>query len=206
MLTEQGFDRWAEGYDASVDRSQEAGSYPFAGYRQVQDAIARQVLAKDRPAVLDIGFGTGVLTARLYQAGCEIYGQDFSAEMIAIAREKMPEARLFAGDFTQGLVPELAGQDYDFILATYSLHHLTDGAKVRFLRALRARLRPGGAILIGDVAFATRAELTACRAAAGENWDGEVYFVAEELRESFPGLEFEKLSPCAGVLRLSRED
>ena len=205
MLTEQGFDRWAEDYDASVGRSDGEGSYPFAGYQWVQDAIARRVLAKDRPAVLDIGFGTGVLTARLYRAGCEVFGQDFSAEMTAIAREKMPLARLYPGDFTQGLVPELAGRDYDFILATYSLHHLADGEKVRFLKALRQRLRPGGAILLGDVAFETRAELEACRAAAGEDWDGEeAYFVAEELRPHFPELQFQRMSPCAGVLTLER--
>ena len=86
VLTGQGFDRWAEDYDASVDRSDAEGSYPFAGYQRVQDAIVRRVLAKGQPVVLDIGFGTGVLTERLYQAGCEVYGQDFSSEMIAIVR------------------------------------------------------------------------------------------------------------------------
>ena len=29
MLKGQGFDRWAEGNDASVDRSDEEGGYPF---------------------------------------------------------------------------------------------------------------------------------------------------------------------------------
>ena len=123
--------------------------------------------------------------------------------MLSAARGKMPEAQLFLGDLSHGLAPELAGQDYDCIVATYSLHHLADGEKVRFLRELRAHLRPGGAILIGDVAFATRAELAACQAAAGESWDEEeVYFVADELREAFPRLRFEKLSPCAGLLTL----
>ena len=60
-----------------------------------------------------------------------------------------------------------------------------------------------GAILIGDVAFESRAALEACRAAAGESWDGEeVYFVADELREALPGSRFEKLSSCAGILTL----
>ena len=105
--------------------------------------------------------------------------------------------------FPQNYSPELAGRDYDCIVATYSLHHLADGEKVRFLRELQAHLRPGGAILIGDVAFATRAELAACQAAAGESWDEEeVYFVADELREAFPQLRFVKLSPCAGLLTL----
>lgn len=203
MLNEKGFDRWAEDYDADTARSDGEGSYPFAGYRRVLDTIARRVLARGTPTVLDIGFGTGTLTERLYRAGCEVFGQDFSPEMLAAARERMPEAALWLGDFRRGLVPELAGRDYDCIVATYSLHHLADGEKVHFLRELQGRLRPGGEILVGDVAFGTRAELEACRAGAGEAWDEEeVYFVADELRRDFPGLRFAKLSPCAGLLTL----
>ena len=203
MLNERGFDRWAEDYEAYVARSDGEGSYPFAGYQRVLDTVARRVLARGTPRVLDLGFGTGTLTERFYRAGCQVFGQDFSPEMLAIARGKMPEAGLFLGDLARGLAPELAERDYDCIVATYSLHHLTDGEKVRFLRESRERLRPGGAILIGDVAFENRAALEACRAAAGERWDGEeVYFAVDELREDFPELRFEKLSSCAGILTL----
>ena len=205
MLNEEGFDRWAEDYDADTARSDGEGSYPFAGYRRVLDAIARRVLGRGTPAVLDIGFGTGTLTERLYRAGCEVFGQDFSPEMLAAARERMPGAALWLGDFRRGLVPALAEREYECIVATYSLHHLTDGEKTAFLRELQGRLRPGGEILVGDVAFETRAELEACRAGAGEAWDEEeVYFVADELRRELPGLRFEKLSPCAGVLCLGK--
>ena len=206
MLNEDGFDRWAEDYDGDTAKSDGEGSYPFAGYQRVLNTIARRVLARGTPTVLDIGFGTGTLTERLYRAGCQVFGQDFSPEMLAAARERMPEATLRLGDFRRGLVPALAEREYECIVATYSLHHLTDGEKTAFLRELRGRLRPGGEILVGDVAFETRAELEACRAGAGEAWDEEeVYFVAGELRRDFPGLRFEKLSPCAGVLSLGKE-
>ena len=130
----------------------------------------------------------------------------YSYDTLSYFRERMPEATLRLGDFRRGLVPALAEREYECIVATYSLHHLTDGEKTAFLRELRGRLRPGGEILVGDVAFETRAELEACRAGAGEAWDEEeVYFVAGELRRDFPGLRFEKLSPCAGVLSLGKE-
>lgn len=102
MLNEKGFDHWAEDYDADTARSDGEGSYPFAGYRRVLDTIARRVLARGTPTVLDIGFGTGTLTERLYRAGCEVFGQDFSPEMLAAARERMPEAALWLGDFRRG--------------------------------------------------------------------------------------------------------
>jgi putative AdoMet-dependent methyltransferase len=70
-------------------------------------------MKKANAVVLDIGFGTGTLTTKLYENGCTIYGQDFSARMIELASEKMPGAHLYQGDFTQGLVEPLQTQNYD---------------------------------------------------------------------------------------------
>ena len=61
MLNNTGFDQWADGYDRSVARSDAAGSYPFAGYQEILDAIVDRVTAHGGGAVLDIGFGTGTL-------------------------------------------------------------------------------------------------------------------------------------------------
>ncbi len=205
MLNQKGFDLWADGYDRAVGLSDEENSYPFAGYREVLGEIYRRVMARPGAAVLDLGFGTGTLTAKLFEGGCDVYGQDFSSRMIELASGKMPGAHLYQGDFSRGLAEPLRGREYDFIVATYSLHHLTDPQKVSFLRDLRERLKPGGEILMGDVAFAARTELEACRQEAGEDWDGdEVYFVAEELEKALPGLSFERISFCAGILSLER--
>ena len=205
MLDKKGFDLWADGYDVSVGLSDEENTYPFAGYKTVLNSIYRTVLAKPKATVLDIGFGTGALTAKLYEQGCTIYGQDFSARMIELAAAKMPGAHLYQGDFTLGLAEPLRQRRYDFIIATYSLHHLTDPQKTVFLKDLLALLKENGQILIGDVAFETRADLDRCRKTAGDEWDDEeIYFVADELRRSFPTPSFEKMSHCAGVLSLIR--
>ena len=205
MLDKKGFDLWADGYDVSVGLSDEQNTYPFAGYKTVLNSIYRTVLAKPKATVLDIGFGTGTLTAKLYEQGCTIYGQDFSARMIELAAAKMPGAHLYQGDFTLGLAEPLRQRRYDFIIATYSLHHLTDQQKTVFLTDLLNRLNEGGCILIGDVAFETRADLVRCRKTAGDEWDDEeIYFVADELKRSFSTLSFKKISKCAGVLSLIR--
>ena len=204
MLDQKGFDLWADGYDKAVGLSDEDNSYPFAGYKAVLGSIFQTVMQKPGAAVLDIGFGTGTLTAKLYENGCTVFGQDFSDRMIELASRKMPLARLYRGDFSQGLAGPLTERRYDFIIATYSLHHLTDDRKIPFLHALLTLLKEDGKILIGDVAFASRAQLEQCRSEAGSEWDEEEsYFVADELRGAFPALVFTPLSHCAGVLSLS---
>ncbi|WP_442909458.1 class I SAM-dependent methyltransferase [Holdemanella sp.] len=52
---------------------------------------------------MDIGFGTGTLTTKLYEQGCSIYGQDFSSRMIELSSEKMPNAHLYQGTFQKSL-------------------------------------------------------------------------------------------------------
>lgn len=205
MLNNKGFDLWADGYDKSVGLSDEANTYPFVGYKRVLAAIFQAVMQTPSASVLDIGFGTAVLTAKLYEQGCTIYGQDFSSRMIELASAKMPDAHLYQGDFTTGLVEPLRDRRYDAIIATYALHHLTDAQKIVFLSALRGCLNENGKILIGDVAFETRSALNQCRQEAGAQWDDdEIYFVIEELKKDFPDLSFTQLSPCAGVLTISR--
>ncbi len=204
MLDKNGFDLWADGYDKTVGISDEENSYPFAGYKEILARIYQLVLAKGKSTVLDIGFGTGTLTQKLYEQGCEVWGQDFSSRMIDLASAKMPNAHLFAGDFSQGLVKPLLQNSYDFIIATYSLHHLTDDDKITLIQSLLDLLKGDGIILIGDVAFANRTDLVHCQREVGEEWDDdEIYFVFEELQKAFPKMKFEQISHCAGLLSLS---
>lgn len=203
MLDCKGFDLWADGYDQCVGLSDENDTYPFAGYKQILNEIYNRVLTGKGRAVLDIGFGTGVLTAKLYGQGCRIWGQDFSGQMIRLAKEKMPEAELYQGDFSNGLTPELEQNRYDAIIATYSLHHLTDGQKTELIKNLLTLLKEDGCIYIGDVAFETRAELERCRELAGDEWDDEeIYFAADEFIKLFPQAAFERFSFCSGLLTL----
>lgn len=205
MLNSNGFDVWADGYDESVRLADENDAYPFAGYATILREIYGRVCASGAKTVLDIGFGTGTLAGQLYQQGCDVFGQDFSSRMIQLAQGKMPRAKLYQGDFSLGLVQKLKQQRYDAIIATYALHHLTDEQKVAFLQELLPLLQDNGCIYVGDVAFATRAQLEQCKAQAGDDWDAsEIYFVYDELKQAFPQLQFEPVSHCAGLLTLKK--
>ncbi|WP_026659338.1 class I SAM-dependent methyltransferase [Butyrivibrio sp. AC2005] len=205
MLDNRGFDLWADGYDAAVGLSDEEDRYPFAGYKNVLGGIFQEVMTKENACVLDIGFGTGTLTTKLYENGCVIYGQDFSERMIELAKEKMPDANLYQGDFSKGLVQELKDCKFDFIIGTYSLHHLTDEQKIGFFSELIDRLNEDGKILIGDVAFETREDLEKCKSEEGGDWDDdEIYFVVEEIMKSFPQVRFEQKSYCSGIIMIEK--
>jgi len=205
MLDKEGFDLWADGYDTTVRISDEEKKYPFAGYNGVLEIIFQNVMKQKDATVLDLGFGTGTLTAKLYKHGCNIYGQDFSSRMVELASAKMPDSHLYQGDFTQGLVEPLCHQNYDCIVATYSLHHLTNEQKIVFIHILQDYLKKSGKILIGDIVFENREELEQCRQAAGDDWDNEeIYFIADELRNIFPSLSYTRVSYCAGVLTITK--
>lgn len=208
MLSKQGFNLWANDYDRTVQLSEENNEYPFAGYKEMLNRIFNEAMQKEESAILDIGFGTGILTAKLYDHGHLIDGIDFSEEMIVIAQEKMPKARLIQADITNGLPEPIAGSSYDTIISTYALHHLTDGEKTAFIETLLAHLKPDGKIFIGDIAFRTRADLAQCRLDNIRHWDeDEFYFTYDEFEKSVEGIcksEFHPVSHCGGVIVLSK--
>ena len=205
MLSDKGFDLWADGYDESVGLCEEANEYPFAGYKRVLGTIYDRIRCGDGKWVLDVGIGTGVLAKRLYDAGYHITGVDFSGKMLEIAGNSMSAARLIQHDFSQGLPQTLKEETFDFITCTYAIHHLDDGQKIELIKALLAILAPGGTLYIGDVAFETKGELAQCRAACGEDWDeDEIYPVAEILQGVFPDMQFEKISFCAGIMTFTK--
>lgn len=201
MLNNQEFDLWADGYDKSVQLSEESNTYPFAAYKQVLNTIYRRIRERKGKTLLDIGFGTGTLTTKLYHDGVSVTGIDFSPKMIQIAQEKMPEARLIEFDFTDGLPMELLKERFDYIVCTYAIHHLTREQKVNFLTLLKSVLQPGGEILIGDVMFQSAEDQQHCITSAGDSWDeDEVYIVMDELTADCNlDMQFVKCSDCSGV-------
>ena len=199
------FDNWAENYDDDVRESNQAESYPFAGYERVLDRIASYVLAVPVGKILDLGTGSGTLASRFYDAGWEISAVDFSEEMLKQARERMPEARFLIADFAKALPKELDGQKFEFIVMTYAFHHLEYEKQADFLRSLLPFLKENGKILIGDISFETKMDLEKAKLQSGEEWDDEEFYpIIEGLREQLPDLhfEYEVISFCATVMRI----
>lgn len=208
MTDRDEFDRWAAEYDEGIDAHAEG--YPFEGYYHVL-ARVRRAVEKTGARILEIGIGTGLLTAPLYRdAGARITGIDFSPQMLDRAREKMPRARLLLHDVSQGLPAAIDEESFDYIVSSYAFHHLPAHARVDFVLELRRRLERGGRLLIADISFPTRDDLEACRRAAGEAWDGdEDYVVADELVRELAArgtaARYVRISSCAGMLEVQSD-
>jgi putative AdoMet-dependent methyltransferase len=208
MLNKQGFDLWADGYDKTVQVSEENNQYPFAGYKLILGTIFNEVMQNQHSRVLDIGFGTGVLTTKLYENGHDIDGLDFSSRMISIAQTKMPNANLVEWDISNGLPNFVKEKEYDCIVSTYTLHHLTDEEKIVLIQNLLSLLSENGKILIGDISFQTNEEQEICRKNSIGYWDhDEYYFVFEKINallQDFCKCEFHPKSHCGGIFVISR--
>lgn len=204
MLDQKGFNTWAGTYDANIEAS--AKGFPFEGYYDVLGFIQGRVRTTSDVRILDLGIGTGLLTADLYSKGAQVVGVDFSENMIEQARGKMPEAAFFQYDFSKPLIPEISSQTFDYIVSSYAIHHVMDEQKITLIDQLVKTLKPGGAILIADIAFEHAAHLAEVKAST-RGWDeDEYYFVAETLCPSLEArgytVNYTQISMCGGVLEI----
>ena len=209
MCDANDFDRWAESYDEDVIQSDQAETFPFAGYAQVLDRISNLVLAKEPGQLLDLGTGSGTLASRFYQAGWQVTAVDFSDEMLNQARQRMPNAVFVLSDFSVDLPQELVGSSFDFIVMTYAFHHLVYGKQADFIRSLMPLVTKNGKILIGDIAFETQTDLKVCQKRFPGDWDEEEFYpILSEIKAQLPELQvdYEVVSFCAGVFRVSKPD
>lgn len=208
MLDSKSFDLWSDNYDKQVEISDEENVYPFAGYKKVLGTVYKKIRKQNPKDILDIGFGTAILTKKLYDDGYNIYGIDFSNEMIKKAKQKMPNAELLQFDFTGGLPKEFEQKQFDVILSTYAIHHIDDDAKKSYILKLLKSLKPNGILIFGDVAFKTEEDMEAARKKDYGEWDDEEYYlIAARFNLWFPNLktDFIKISYCSGVFTIYKE-
>ncbi len=205
------FDSWATNYDRSVTADADAEAYPFAGYDDVVAAVVAFARVESDHCVLDIGAGTGNLTAKLVDLAGEVWGTDFSEEMLIKARVKVPQAHFVPCDVRDSWPPELPNQ-FNRIVSTYVFHEFDDEAKVHLLLNLaRNRLIPGGRLVIGDIAFLNKVSQTACRQAVTNIWDeSEHYWIANriipQLEEAGFTVDYKQISFCGAVFVLQLKD
>ena len=198
------FDRLAPVYDEFVSRGE---GFPYEGYDAVLDQVVTAADVRPGMYVLELGVGTGNLARRFVDAGCNVWGVDFSEQMLAQAAVKAPGAKLIQADLLADFLR--VEEMFDRIVSSYALHHFDLPTKVRLITRIAShRLRSDGKIVIADIGFPTaeaRSEAKERFAAAWE--EDEHYWAADEAIEAFARRSlqcaYKQVAVCAGVLTLT---
>ncbi len=159
------FELWANRYDQDVAR--EEG--PFRGYSQVLHRTAERALVGEGSQVLDVGTGTGGMAWLLARWGARVVGVDPSAAMLAVARRNrarrgIPErqVRFLHLDLPFLHLP-FPPAWFDAVVSTYAFQYVPRVHWGIALWSLTRVLRPGGRLVLGDVAFPDREALERAR-------------------------------------------
>jgi putative AdoMet-dependent methyltransferase len=162
-------DEYADVYDADVLHEEDPVR---AGYSTLLDWVIRAAGIRPGARLLELGSGTGNLTARLPADCGEVVCVDISQRMEEIACPKLahlPLRRFIAEDILH--VFDLPIGVFDCILSTYAVHHLTRREKRLLFAQVWAHLAHGGRAVFGDLMLenaALQAAKAAYYRAAGE--------------------------------------
>jgi len=114
-----------------------------AFYGTVAELVARTAPTR-RPRVLDLGAGTGLLSAQLLErvAPASLTLLDGAAGMLAQARQRLSghAPTLIEADFMQ----PLPSGPFDVVVSALAIHHLDDAEKRTLFARVHAALAPGG--------------------------------------------------------------
>lgn len=175
------FDRWAATYDDFVASRR----FPLDAHAAVVATVLEHLALRPGVRVLELGAGTGLLTAQLLCARARVLAIDLSPAMLERARARAPGADLRLLDVSApGWATALP--QVDRITASYLLHEFPLAQQRAVVEAAASRLAPGGWVVLGDVGFATTDSRDAARAALGDAWDPEEhYWAGTEIANAF---------------------
>jgi SAM-dependent methyltransferase len=105
---------------------------------KMAEGLLELLAAKPGERILDIGCGTGHLTAKIAAGGAQVTGVDRSPEMIRQAREAYPAIRFEVADATK--IP--LDESFDAVFSNATLHWIKDPERV--IGEISRLLRPGG--------------------------------------------------------------
>lgn len=197
------FDQWATTYDQEVELE---NGFPFSGYRSMLDMIIKRAACHKNQKVLDLGCGTGNLSYRFQNIGCQVWGTDFSTAMIEKAAAKYPQIPFKIQDVRQPIPTEFP-QKYDAIVSAYVFHHFPINEKIEIIKRLKTdNLLPDGRLVIGDLIFIDSEALNLTRSKYHDNWDEEYYWQLDHdlplMKNKGLKVKVDPISFCAMVLTI----
>ena len=150
------FERQWQAYRSVVDNDwMEHRGVTDACAGALQGWLAEHPERRGEVRLLDLGCGDLAQMGPVFQAlPLKTYvGVDLTEQVLPMARSALGPVH-FDTQFHHAEIGEFVGEPgerFDLIHASFVVHHLDDDAKVRFLTALRRRVRDDGAFIWADV-------------------------------------------------------
>jgi trans-aconitate 2-methyltransferase len=88
--------------------------------------------------ILDVGSGTGNLTAQIAERGAEVLGIDASVSMVAQARQNFPKLKFALADARSFSLED----EFDAVFSNAALHWVREAEEA--VKCIAAALKPGG--------------------------------------------------------------
>jgi SAM-dependent methyltransferase len=150
VTLETSYQRWfiAGAYDALA----RAVFAPAGGLAALRRGALQHFAIAPGERVLELGCGSGGVTALLAARGALVTAVDWSAPMLRRAAQRAPGARFVRSEIT-AYQPEAA---FDVVLLCFVLHELDAPARAAALQVARRALRPGGRLAVVDHAVPER--------------------------------------------------
>jgi tRNA (cmo5U34)-methyltransferase len=151
------FEQAAFDYDGLIPRL-----IPY--YREQQDLILQLIpfASNTNIKVLDLGAGTGILSALILQAfpQANVTAFDMAENMLKICQTNLSAFRerltLQQGNFAA----DDFGRGYDLVVSGLAIHHLDGAGKQQLFHKLFAAMNSGGILLIRDIVTGATPSLT----------------------------------------------
>jgi tRNA (cmo5U34)-methyltransferase len=128
-------------------------------YSEMQAALAKGTEGDEVRSVLDLGTGTGETAAAVLglHPDARITGVDASADMLSVARRRLPAASIDEL-IVSNLRDPLPEREFDVVVSSLAVHHLSGRQKRQLFTRVFAALRPGGRFVLADVVRVNRPE------------------------------------------------
>jgi trans-aconitate methyltransferase len=158
-------DRW----DARLYESKHAFVWKYGA------ALLEMLAPQSGERILDLGCGTGHLTAQLAAAGANVIGLDQSPAMIEQAKKAYPQLQFVPGDARDFAFAE----PFDAVFSNATLHWIREAE--RAIACVRRALKPGGRFVAefggkGNVKAICAALMNAAQAIGLTQWQHSWYY------------------------------
>jgi demethylmenaquinone methyltransferase/2-methoxy-6-polyprenyl-1,4-benzoquinol methylase len=143
--------RWLEGSPERYDAGMRA--LTFGRVTRLHAAVAEAAVAASGDRVLEIGCGTGSVTALLLERGARVTAIDQAPEMLERAKTRLGDVLSGHVEWLEQTASEIDGlprELFDSVVICLCLSDMSTSERGFVLREAAIRLAPGGRLVVAD--------------------------------------------------------